>query len=179
MTTPSPASPDATAPAFAVSARTLTGALMGALVMFGVVLSFVLGTTPAPPVWVPLAQLLAGVALHVLVETIGYRVEPLDPGMADDEAAAVARVRWQSSMILRFALVESLAIASIVAAFVVDGGVWTYAGGALVSLVLMAVHAWPGSRSVTRTAGALEARGQDSFLHETFGLPAPGPIQQF
>lgn len=176
MTTPPP---HATTTAFALSSRTLTGSLMGALVLFGIVLSFVLGTTSAPPAWVPLVQLLAGVAIHFLVEAIGYRPAPLDPDMGDAEATAAGRVRWQSSMMLRFAMVEVIAIVSIVVAFLIDGGVWTYAGGAVVSLALMAIHVWPGSRSVTRTAEALEARGQSSFLHQTFGLPAPGPIQHF
>lgn len=169
----------ATATAFALSARTLTGSLMGALVLFGVVLSFVLGTSTTPPPWVPLVQLIAGVAIHFLVEAVGYRPEPLDAEMDDEEASAAGRLRWQSSMMLRFAMVEVIAIASVVVAFVTDGGVWTYAGGALVSLALMAVHVWPGSRSVTRTAEALEADGRASFLRESFGLPAPGPVQQF
>ena len=152
---------------------------MGALVLFGFVLLFVLGTGTAPPLWVPLAQLGAGVALHVLVEATGYRPTPLDPSMSDADAAAAGRVRWQSSMILRFAVIEALAIVSLAAAFIVDGGVWTYAVGALVSLGLMAVHIWPGSRSVTRTAEALESAGQDSFLRETFGVPTASPLQQY
>lgn len=175
MTTP-PAHPDATA--FALSSRTLAGSLMGALVLFGVVLSFVLGTTSAPPTWVPLVQLVAGVGIHFVVEAVGYRVEPLEPGMGDTEAAGAGRARWQSATMLRFVMVEALAILSIVGAFVVDGGVWTYAGGALVSLALMAVHVWPWARPVTRTAEALEARGQSSYLREAFGLPAPSPMQQ-
>ncbi len=58
--------------------------------------------------------------------------------MSEDDAAAAARVRWQSSMILRFALCEFVALASIAAAFVLEeGGFLVYAVGALVSLVLM------------------------------------------
>ena len=152
---------------------------MAALVFIGISLFFVLGTDTTPPTWVPLAQLAAGVAIHFAVEAIGYRVQPLDPSMSDEDAATAARTRWQSSMILRFALIEVLALASLVAAFVIDGGVWTYAVGALVSLVLMAVHVWPAARSVGKTADALEAQGQASFLRESFGLPAVGPLQQF
>ncbi len=151
---------------------------MGALVAIGVVMVFVLGTDSTPPTWVPLVQVGAGLAIHLVVETVGYRLPPLDPSMDDDAAASAARLRWQSSMMLRFALSEVLAIGSLAAAFVIDGGVWTYVGGALVSLALMAVHVWPGARSVTRTAEALEAGGQPSHLRETFGLPAAGPIQQ-
>lgn len=151
---------------------------MGALVFIGIAMFFVLGTDTTPPTWVPLVQLGAGVAVHLVLGAIGYRVPPLDPTLSDEEAATAGRMRWQSSMMLRFALSEVVAIASLVAAFVIDGGVWTYLGGALVSLALMAVHVWPGTRSVTRTAEALEAGGRASFLRETFGLPTPGPIQQ-
>ncbi|MEO7269379.1 MAG: hypothetical protein ABIW49_09275 [Knoellia sp.] len=177
MTTTPPAADPATA--FALSARMLSGSLMGALVFLGVAMSFVLGTAASPPVWVPLAQILAGAVMYFVVEAIGYRPQPLDPGMSDVDAATAGRVRWQSSMILRFALIEVIAIVSLVAAFVIDGGVWTYAVGALVSLALMAVHVWPGVRSISRTADALEAQGRTSFLREAFGLPAPGPLQQF
>lgn len=171
-------SPDAATP-FALSARILSGTLMAALVFIGISLFFVLGTDTTPPTWVPLAQLAAGIAIHFVVEAIGYRPQPLDPSMSDEDAATAARTRWQSSMILRFALIEAIAIVSIVVAFVVDGGVWTYAVGALVSLALMALHVWPAARSVGKTADALEAQGQSSFLREAFGVPAPGAIQQF
>ena len=170
--------PEAAVP-FATSARVLTGAILGALIFIGVALFFALGTDATPPMWVPLAQLAAGVGVHFLVETIGYRTEPLDPGMSDTDAAVVARTRWQSSMMVRMVLIEAIAILSIVVAFVIDGGVWTYVGGAVVSLVLLAIHVWPSSRSVTKSADALEAKGQASFLRESFGLPAAGPLQQF
>ncbi|KGN36090.1 hypothetical protein [Knoellia subterranea] len=174
MTTP------ATTPAaFALSARILCGALMGALVLMGLVLFFVLPSDETPPIWVPLAQVVAAVVVHVGLETIGYRIAPLESALSDDEAAAEARTRWQSSMMVRFALSEAIAIGSIALAFVVDGGIWVYLVGAAVSLVLMWIHVWPGARSVGRTADALEAGGRASHLRETFGASAPGPIQQF
>lgn len=162
-----------------MSTRIQSGAFMGALVVIGVVMSFVLGTDGTPPLWVPLAQLVAGIAVHFLVEAVGYRPEPLDPAMSDQEATSAGRIRWTSSMTLRMALIEAIAIVSLVGAFVLDRGIWTYAGGALVSLALMAVHVWPGSRPVTKTADALDADGKPSFLREAFGLPTPGPYQQF
>lgn len=150
---------------------------MGALVFMGLALFFVLGTDSTPPLWLPVVQLAAGVAVHFAMEAIGYRPTPLDPSMSDDEAAAAARTGWQSSMILRFALIEFIAILSLVVAFVIDGAVWTYAIGALVSLVLMSIHVWPGSRSINRTATALEAQGKQSFLREAFGIASTGPIR--
>lgn len=158
---------------FAMSARILSSTLMGALVFIGVALVFVLPTDETPPLWVPLAQVAAGVAVHVALEAIGYRVQPLDPGQSDDDAAAAGRLRWQSAMILRFALSEFVALASIAAAFVLQtGGFLVYAVGALVSLVLMFVHVWPWARPVGRTADALEANGKASHLRQTFGLPS-------
>ena len=167
------------APAFAQSVRILSGSLMAALVFFGVALFFVLGSEDTPPLWVPVAQVAAGVAVHVLLETIGYRVPPLDTDLSDADAQQAARARWQTSMMLRFALSEAIALLSLAAAFVLDGGVWTYLGGAVVSLALMAVHVWPGARPVGKVADALEASGRRSHLREEFGVPAPGPIQQF
>lgn len=164
---------------FALSTRLLSGSLMSAPLIMGMALFYVLPTDETPPVWVFLALVVAGVAIHVFLEAFGYRVQALDPSMSDDDAAAAGRVRWQSSMILRFALSEFVALASIVAAFVIEpGGFVGYAVGALVSLVLMIVHVWPWARPIGKTADALEAAGQPSYLREAFGLSAPGPFQR-
>ncbi len=175
MSTPLPES----AP-FALSSRILAASLMGALVVMGVALSFVL---PAPhgtgTVMVLLVQVVAGVLAHGLLEAIGYRTPALAASLTDEQAATQARTRWQAGMVMRFAISEFIAIASIAAAFVIpDGNILTYVGGAVVSLVLMAIHVWPGARPVGRTADALEAGGRSSGLRETFGLSGPGPIQR-
>lgn len=166
---------------FAMTARILAGSLMGALLFIGFALFYVLPVDETPPPWVFLAQVVAGVAIHFFLEAVGYRVQALDVSMSEDGAATAARVRWQSSMILRFALCEFVALASIAAAFVIEeGGFLIYAVGALVSLVLMGVHVWPWARPVGRTADALESAGQPSYLREAFGLsaPGPGPVQR-
>ena len=72
---------------FAMSARILAGSLMGALLFIGVALFYVLPTDGAPPLWVFLAQVVAGIAIHFFLEAIGYRVQALDPSMSDDDAA--------------------------------------------------------------------------------------------
>lgn len=159
--------------------RLVAGTLISGLFFIALALFFVLPLDEAPPVWVLPAQLAAGVAVHVLVEAIGYRPPALDPSLDDEAASAQAMVRHQGAMILRFALIESIAIVSIALAFVVpDGGFLTFAGGAVVSLALMGYHVWPWTRPVGRTADALEARGRRSGLREAFGLSSPGPIQQ-
>lgn len=172
-TTPPPAPP------FAQSARILSGALMAGLVLVGIALFSVLGTEDTPPLWLVVAQLGAGVGVHVLLESIGYRIRPLDRDLDDAQAELAARTAWQSSTMLRFALSEAIAIVSLVAAFVLEGGILTYAVGAVVSLALMVVHVWPWSRPVGRVAAALEASGRRTGLREEFGVPSPGPIQQY
>jgi hypothetical protein len=162
-----------------MSARILSGALMAGLVFIGIAMFFVLGTDDTPPTWLPVAQVVAGVGVHTLLEAIGYRVPPLDPDLSDADAEQASATRWQSSMTLRFALSEAIAIVSLVAAFVLEGGILAYAVGAVVSLVLMAVHVWPWARPVGKVAEALEAAGRRSTLREAFGVPAPGPIQQY
>ena len=164
---------------FALSTRILAGSLMGALVVIGVALSVVLPAPESFPLGALAVQVIAGVAAHLLLEAVGYRTPALSTALTDDDAAAQARTRWQSLMIMRFAIAEFIAIASVAAAFVLpDGGILTYLGGAVVSLVLMVVHVWPGARSVGKVAEALEAGGKPSGLREAFGLSAPGPIQR-
>ncbi|GAA1926235.1 hypothetical protein [Nocardioides hwasunensis] len=159
--------------------RLVAGTLISGLFFIALALFFVLPTDEAPPLWVPVAQLAAGVAVHVLVETIGYRLTALDPSLDDDAATAQAMVRYQGAMIVRFALIESIAIASIALAFVLpEGGFLAFAGGAVVSLVLMGVHVWPWTRPVGRSADALEAGGRRSGVREAFGLGGSGPIQR-
>lgn len=160
---------------FALSTRVLAASLMGALVFIGIALFFVLGTQEdglaAPSLAVLLVQLAAGVAVHVVLEAVGYRADPLDPSLPEDEAARTAREVWQAGMVLRFALSEFIAIASVAGAFLVpEGGYLTYLAGALVSLALMLLHVWPGARPVGKVAAGLEERGQSSHLRETFGV---------
>jgi hypothetical protein len=165
MSTPPPVN----AP-FALTTRIMAGSLMGALVVIGVALSTILPGGGVSLV-VVLVQVVAGLAAHGLLEAVGYRMPPLTAGLTDEDAAAQTRTRWQTGMILRFAISEFIAIASIAAAFVLeDGTIWTYLVGALVSLVLMGVHVWPWARPVGRTADALEAAGKRSGLRETFGV---------
>jgi len=115
----------------------------------------------------------------MLLDAVGYRTQPLASDLTEEAAVAQAQARWQAGMILRFALAELIAIVSIAAAFVLpEGDITVYLGGALVSLVLMVVHVWPGARPVGKAATALEAGGTRSGLRETFGLSEPGPVQR-
>ncbi|WP_210650278.1 hypothetical protein [Nocardioides sp. SYSU D00065] len=171
--------PPPPAAGFASSNRILAGTLMGALVVIGVAVSFVLPADTSLPIVVPVAQVAIGVAVHLLLDAFGYRLPALPTTLDAEEAAAQARGRWSSAMVLRFAIAEAVAIASLAAAFVLpDGGILVYAGGAAVSLVLMAVHVWPWERPVGKAADALEADGRASGLREVFGLAPQGPVQR-
>lgn len=170
---------------FGQQTRVLAGALMGALVAIAAVMYVVLAVTEdvlaPPPLWLVAAQLVAGLAAHGLCETVGYRTQPLDPSLGAEEARTVARARFQAGMIVRFAACEVVAIGSLAVAFVLDEGGWLgYVTGAVVSLVLMAVHVWPWRRPVDRTRAVLERDGVASGLRADFGLPdaRPGPIQE-
>jgi hypothetical protein len=79
-------------------------------------------------------------------------------------------MRWQSSMVQRFALAESIAIVSVALCFVVpEGGYVLLLLGCATSLVLMAVHVFPWKRPVGKVADALERDGARSGLREVFG----------
>jgi hypothetical protein len=169
----------------AQTTRILAGGLMGALVVMAIALYVVLSATTdiaaSPPLWLVGAQVAAGLSVHYLNEAAGYRTTAIAPGTAREEAAAQARLAFQSAMIRRFAFSEVIAIASIAAAFIVtSGGFLGYVSGALVSLALMVVHVWPWARPVARTAASLERDGGRSYLLEEFGFSGPdgGAIQR-
>ena len=150
---------------------------MGALVVIALAVS---GAFPsgerfeAPPLWLFAAQLAAAVVVHVLVTVVGYRVPALAPG-TDEATAGQAFLR---GTIVRMSMCESIALASLAAAFAVDSvGYVAVLSGTAVALVLLLVHAWPHSGPVERTVAALERDGARSHLRERLGLPT-GPIQE-
>ena len=161
----------------ALSVRVLAGALMGAIVMIALAISFVLtdkGTLPRLPLL--LAPVVAGVVVHVLLESIGYRAEPLKPGETDP---GISLQRFQTPMFLRFAVIEAIALACLAGAFVItEGGYILFLTGAVVALVLMAVHVWPGRRPVGKVADQLEAGGVASPLRGLFGYESRGGAVQ-
>lgn len=167
--------------AFARTARVLTGALMGALLVILVVVTLVLAGVDGAFEFDPLplaVQVAAGVAIHFLLDQIGYRTTPLSPSTEPERAATQAREQWRTSTILRFALSESIAIFSVAGAFVLDGGFYVLLGGVAVSLVLMVLHVWPSARVIDKIAQPLEANGARTGLRESFGHVQHGPIQR-
>ena len=118
--------------------RILAAALMGGIVLVGAALASVLPLDEAPPTWVTLGLVGAGVAVHLGLDAFGYR-----PTSADPVAA------FQAGMIVRSAFAEAIAVVSAALAFVLpDGGFATYAVGAGVAIALMCIHVWPSARAV-------------------------------
>lgn len=154
---------------------------MGALVVIALAVS---GAFPsgerfeAPPLWLFAAQLAAAVVVHVLVTVVGYRVPALAPGTDEATAGTTAGQAFLRGTIVRMSMCESIALASLAAAFAVDSvGYVAVLSGTAVALVLLLVHAWPHSGPVERTVAALERDGARSHLRERLGLPT-GPIQE-
>ena len=162
--------------------QTLVGAVMASLVVTAVVLSVAFpegDRFEPPPLWLVGAQVAAAVVVHLLVESIGYRVPPLHVETDEATARSTSAQVFMSRTILRMGLCESIALASVAAAFLVDSG--GYVGlltGSAVSLVLVAGHAWPHAGPVDKTAASLERDGARSYLREQLGLGSPGPVQE-
>lgn len=160
----------------------VAGAVMASLVFIAVALAVVFPEGErfdAPPLWLIGAQVAAAVVLHLLVEAVSYRARPIHPE-TDQAAARIEAARaFTSGTVLRLGLCESIALASIAAAFIIEtGGYVGFLTGAAVSLALMTVHAWPGKGPVQKTAASLERDGGRSYLREQLGLGPVGPIQE-
>lgn len=156
--------------------RTLAVTLISGPVLFAVVVYFLVGMADGgmdtPPAWVLLLQVAVAVALYFVVEAIGFATDPAGDG-DPQEVASASFLTYQTAMVLRFALCESLTIISIALAFVVEPNTFlTYALGGLLSVLLMVVEVYPSRRNVSRIQSSLEREGDPSYLHESFGLNA-------
>ena len=157
---------------------------MWSLVLLAVVLVVVLPPDQrftVPPPWLLAAQAGGGVACGVVLRLFGYRTPAIHVEERREVAAAAAVRAMQGGTILRFAIAEPIALGSLAAVFVVDGGSLTwYLSGAAVSLALIGFHAWPRARAVDRTVASLERAGGRSHLRETLGLPPrpSGAVQE-
>lgn len=168
-----------------MSMRILVLASMWGLVLIAFVVYFVLeagdDAFAAPPLWLVGAQLVAGLIVHLLLEAVGYRVAAIPPGTSAETAGKLSVELANSAMIRRLVLAEAIGIASLAAAFVVtEGGLLGYVTGAVVALLLLGWHGWPGERTIGRVQDALERDGAASHLRAGLGLaPRPaGPIQE-
>ena len=135
----------------------------------------------APTLWLVGAQVFAGLSIHALLDTIGYRVPAILPGTPADEAQKAGVAAYTQRTVIRLALSELVALASLAYVFAMGGHDRVgYVTGALVSIVLLSIHVWPWSRPIDRTLAGLQRDGARVPLREAFGLEPKltGPIQE-
>jgi hypothetical protein len=163
------------------SFRILAAALMAALVVIGIALASIFGGGQArtnrdgtvehlhtPAGWVYLVIVAMGAIAAGLVQLGGYRV----PAIAPDADPAVARATglqsYRVTMILRFAISESVAIVSIALLFAIASNtILPYVLAAAISFVLMAYHVWPSYALISRVQQQLDRNGGRSELAAT------------
>lgn len=149
--------------------RIVALAVMWGLVVLAFVVYFAFsgrdGAYDAPPLAALAAPPIAGLVVHALLESIGYRVPSLEVDHDTAEVMRLAGLRYTSALARRMVLCEFIALASLAGAFVVDeGGFTVYVVGAAVSLALLAVHGWPSERSIAKVEASLERREVTSHL---------------
>lgn len=158
-------SPAPTPPAPVAQMRMLVGSLMGGLVLFGVVAFMAVGADGYPPTWAAAGIGALAVAAHLVVEAVGYRVPAIAPDTTGEAAAAAGLAAYRTSLMLRFAVCEAVAIISLAATFVLEPQTaMTYLVGATFSLALLAWHAWPSERTTRRLEQQLDRDGGRSGL---------------
>lgn len=157
--------------------RMLSIGLMAPLVFIALALAFVFPTSSdgsllsAPDPVIALAQIVAGVLVYAINESVGFRVPALPAGLADETARSRSIGAFQAAMFRRIFPAEVIAFASLAIAFLRTDGQWlTYVIGAAISLVLQVLQVWPGPRVILKTQAALDRNGAASRLAETFGV---------
>ncbi len=138
--------------------RFLVGAVIGALFLMAVALMFVLGLG-APPVLSVVLVLMLGAGLYFLIETVGYRVKGVPGHLTGDAAREEGMRQFQSSLMRRLAMAESVAVIGILLAFL-GRTVLIYDVAASVSILLLMMHVWPSERTVDRVVTGLERDGR-------------------
>jgi F0F1-type ATP synthase membrane subunit c/vacuolar-type H+-ATPase subunit K len=157
------------------STRMLVSVLAGSVVLWGVVMSFIFPSSEFPPIWVPLTFGALAVISHLLSRTVGFRLKPIPAGTLPTEAMPTALAAFQSSLIIRFVLSESVAIIALVLSFIVVPQTWTtYLIGGVPSLILFAVNVWPSTALISKVQQQLDREGGRSFLADALLGLTPG-----
>ncbi|MFC8503710.1 hypothetical protein ACFUC1_15225 [Pedococcus sp. NPDC057267] len=156
--------------------QTTVGAVMGGLVVLAVLLGgVVLGLHGYPPTWVPWLLGALAVVAHVLCTVVGYRVPAVAPATPAADAAVAGRMAFQQSSFVRLALCESVAVVGIALAFGVTPRTGTTVViGVVLSLALLLLHVWPGTRVLDRVERSLDRDGGRSYLGDTMHGREPG-----
>lgn len=156
--------------------KTTIGAVMGGLVVVAILFGgVVLGLHGYPPTWVPWLLGALAVVAHLVCTAVGYRVPAMAPGTAPDEAATAARAAFQQSTFLRLAVCEAVSLVGIALAFAVRPQTgMTVVIGVVLSLALLLLHGWPGTRVLGRVERSLDRDGGRSYLTDTMHGREPG-----
>jgi hypothetical protein len=156
--------------------RILAVALMGALVVIGIALSFTVSShrtdrngnpvhTHTPSVWMYVVIVALGLIAAGLAQTFGYRIPALPSNLDPAESRATALRVYQQSMFLRFALSESVAIIAIALLFAGRSNtILPYVVAAVIAELLMAYHVWPSESLISRVEQRLDRNGGRSDL---------------
>ena len=159
----SPTSPQSSPDPRWQSLRIIGLAMVGAPVLLGIVLLFVLSGPERfalPPIWLPLAQVAAGLAIFALCEVALYRAPAISRGTDPEQVAQQAGTAYTSLLFQRLAICELLAMASVAAAFVLQPNTWlAYAPGGILAVLLLVVHVYPNARTIAKTRESLEREG--------------------
>jgi F0F1-type ATP synthase membrane subunit c/vacuolar-type H+-ATPase subunit K len=155
------------------STRILVSTLGSALVFFGIVLYLEIPGSGYPPIWVPWTLGALAVISHLLSRTLGFRVRPIPASTLPSDAMPAALAAFQSSLILRFALSEGIAIIAMVLSFVL--ATWmTYLIGGVLALILFVVNVWPSTANISKVQQQLDREGGQSYLADALLGLAPG-----
>ena len=164
-----------TPPAPLAQMRILVAAIMGGLVMLGVVTFLAVGADGYPPTWAAAGLGALAVVAHLTVEAVGYRVPAVAPGTRPEDGAAAGLAAYRSALVLRFALCEAVAIIALIGTFVLEPQTaMTYPVGGTFALALLAWHAWPSERTTRRLEQQLDRDGGRSGLADALSGHQPG-----
>lgn len=159
--------------------RTIAIAYLGAIPLIGVAMTFVV---PSGDPWgVPdllglVIPIVVGAACWAAILTIGLRVPALPAGTPTDPGVGIAS--YQTSMFVRIAFATLPAILSVALLFALPHATLvTYAIGAVISLVLIAVYVYPHRYNAALVERRLDRAGGRSLLTTHLGLDGPQPPQ--
>lgn len=152
-------------PTMTQSYRVLVLALMGAPLLIGLVLYFLIGGSIFDP-WTPNVPIMAAFLLVeatvALVGSMMFNMTPaLKPG--DDGTSADSFMAFQTNSILRFALTEVPLIMALAAAFILtSGGYLLYLMVMVLTEFILLLNVYPTRHNLLRFEAAQEREGGQS-----------------
>ncbi len=152
----------------------IAGALTTAVVLFGLVVSFIVpsGSWFELPGAAGLAlPVVVGVAAAGAIATVGHNVPAIPQATPAETATARGVAGFRSSFFIRLAFAEVPALVGLAAVFIAETpSMIPYLIGGAVSLVLLGLYVFPTRASVQRIERKLDRDGGRSRLAEAFGF---------